>query len=108
MTPSLNMPGRLRRMASLWTSDYFLFPKLKEYLSGTRFSSDSDVKIADENWLNGQGRDLYQAGLNKLVLHSDNCLNRFGDYVEKLLENMPLNSIFYFLSNLNKYFLSPL
>ncbi|GBO19169.1 hypothetical protein AVEN_52108-1 [Araneus ventricosus] len=32
----------------------FPAPKLKEYLSGTRFSSDSDVKTATENWLNGQ------------------------------------------------------
>ncbi|GBM20687.1 hypothetical protein AVEN_105931-1 [Araneus ventricosus] len=29
------------------------------------------------------GRDLCQAGLNELVLRSDKCLNRFGDYVEK-------------------------
>ncbi|GBL54853.1 hypothetical protein AVEN_166734-1, partial [Araneus ventricosus] len=36
MTPSLSIPGRLRRMASRWPSDYFLFPKLKEHLSGTR------------------------------------------------------------------------
>ncbi|GBM34148.1 hypothetical protein AVEN_243196-1 [Araneus ventricosus] len=48
-------------------SDYFRFPKLKEQLSGPRFSSDSDVKTAAENWLNGQGRDFYQAGLKKLV-----------------------------------------
>ncbi|GBM20669.1 hypothetical protein AVEN_230249-1 [Araneus ventricosus] len=38
MIPSLNMSGRLRRMASRWPSDYFLFPKLEEHLSGTRFS----------------------------------------------------------------------
>ncbi|GBN89948.1 hypothetical protein AVEN_200418-1 [Araneus ventricosus] len=31
------------------------------------------------NWLNGQGRDFCQAGLNKLVLSSEKCLNRFGD-----------------------------
>ncbi|GBN50619.1 hypothetical protein AVEN_221032-1 [Araneus ventricosus] len=54
-----------------------------KHLSGTRFSSNSDAKTAAENWLNGQGRDFYKAGLNKLVLHSDKCLNRFGDYVEK-------------------------
>ncbi|GBM92616.1 hypothetical protein AVEN_160941-1 [Araneus ventricosus] len=52
-------------------------------LSGTRFSSESDVKTAAENWFNGQGRDFYQDGLNKLVLRSDKCLNRFGEYVEK-------------------------
>ncbi|GBO01386.1 hypothetical protein AVEN_267471-1 [Araneus ventricosus] len=61
------MIGRLCRMASRWTSDYFLFPKLKEYLSGTRFSSDiSNMKTAAVNWINGQGCDFYQVGLNKL------------------------------------------
>ncbi|GBM06845.1 hypothetical protein AVEN_173600-1 [Araneus ventricosus] len=65
------------------SGDYFLFPKLKEHLSGTRFSSDSDVETAAEYWLNGKGRDFCQAGLNKLVLLSYKCLNRFGDHVEK-------------------------
>ncbi|GBM06511.1 hypothetical protein AVEN_150351-1 [Araneus ventricosus] len=54
-----------------------------KHLSGPRFSSSSDVKTSAENWLNGQGRDFYQSGLNKLVLSSDKCLNVFGDYVEK-------------------------
>ncbi|GBN30069.1 hypothetical protein AVEN_254793-1 [Araneus ventricosus] len=34
-------------------SDYFLSPKFKEHLSGTSFSSDSDVKTAAENRLIG-------------------------------------------------------
>ncbi|GBM11840.1 hypothetical protein AVEN_26768-1 [Araneus ventricosus] len=46
----------------LWPSDYFFFPKLKEHLSGTRFSSNSDVKIAAESWFNGQGRHFYPMG----------------------------------------------
>ncbi|GBL93448.1 hypothetical protein AVEN_59657-1 [Araneus ventricosus] len=50
--------------------------------SGTRFSSESDVKQCLElaQWT---GRDFCQAVLNKLVLRSDKCLNRFGDSVEK-------------------------
>ncbi|GBM90791.1 hypothetical protein AVEN_842-1 [Araneus ventricosus] len=105
MTPSLNMPGSLRRMSSRCPSDYFLSPKLKEYLSGTRFSSDSDVEIAVENWLNGKGRDFYHVGLNKLARSSDKCLNRFGACVEKLsasIKRMPINSHLYLLSNVNK------
>ncbi|GBO37129.1 hypothetical protein AVEN_216341-1 [Araneus ventricosus] len=48
------------------------------------FLLNSDVKTAVDNWFSGQGRDFYQAGLNKLVLRSDKCLNRFGyDYLEK-------------------------
>ncbi|GBN45043.1 hypothetical protein AVEN_91974-1 [Araneus ventricosus] len=54
-----------------------------KHLSGTRFSSNSDVKTAAENCLNGQRRDFYQARLNKLGLRLDKFLNRFGDYVEK-------------------------
>ncbi|GBN42174.1 hypothetical protein AVEN_37355-1 [Araneus ventricosus] len=54
-----------------------------KHLFGTIFSSNSDVKTAAEKWLNRQGRDFYQAGFNKLVLRSDKCLNRVGDYVEK-------------------------
>ncbi|GBN16771.1 hypothetical protein AVEN_178919-1 [Araneus ventricosus] len=66
-----------------WPVDYFHSPKLKEHLSGTRFSLNSDVKTVAENWLNGQGLDFYQAGLNKLVQRSDKCLNRFSVYVGK-------------------------
>ncbi|GBL85738.1 hypothetical protein AVEN_107222-1 [Araneus ventricosus] len=47
-----------------------------------KISSNSDVKTAADNWLNGQGRDFYKAGLNKLVLLSDKCLNTLCDYVE--------------------------
>ncbi|GBN43040.1 hypothetical protein AVEN_23122-1 [Araneus ventricosus] len=71
MTPSFNMPRRLRRITSRCPNDHFLFPKLKEHLSATRFSSESDVKTATENWINGQRRDFYQDGLSKLVLRSD-------------------------------------
>ncbi|GBL94815.1 hypothetical protein AVEN_197502-1 [Araneus ventricosus] len=60
-------------------SNNFLLPKLKEHLSGKRFCSDSDVKTSAENC----GHDFYQAALNKLVLQSVRCRNRFGGYVEK-------------------------
>ncbi|GBN19362.1 hypothetical protein AVEN_49242-1 [Araneus ventricosus] len=67
-----------------WEYSLDLAPNLgSKHLFGTKFSSNSDVKTAAENSLNGQGRDFYQAGLNKLVLRSDKCLNRFDDYVEK-------------------------
>ncbi|GFT80569.1 uncharacterized protein TNCV_5122761 [Trichonephila clavipes] len=64
-------------------SDYFLFPRLKEHLSGKRFSSDSAVKTSTEILLKGQGPDSYQDGLSKLVLRSDKSLNRLDDYVDK-------------------------
>ncbi|GBN33647.1 hypothetical protein AVEN_206157-1 [Araneus ventricosus] len=54
MTPSLNKPGRLCQITSRGPNDYFLFPKLKEHLSGTRVSPESDVKTPRLNWLNRQ------------------------------------------------------
>ncbi|GFX53054.1 uncharacterized protein TNCV_1655131 [Trichonephila clavipes] len=63
--------------------DYFLFPRLKEHLSGKRFSSNSAVKTSAEIWLNGQGPHFYLDGLSKLYLRSDKCLGRLGDYVKK-------------------------
>ncbi|GBL93666.1 hypothetical protein AVEN_25652-1 [Araneus ventricosus] len=61
-----------------------LAPNLgSKHLSGTSFSSNSDVKTGAENWLNERRRGFYQDGLNKLVLRSDKYLNRFGDYVGK-------------------------
>ncbi|GBM34262.1 hypothetical protein AVEN_60598-1 [Araneus ventricosus] len=54
-----------------------------KHLFGTKFPSESDLKTLVENWLNGQGRDFSRGGLNKSVLRSDKCRNRFGDCVEK-------------------------
>ncbi|GBO37769.1 hypothetical protein AVEN_213245-1 [Araneus ventricosus] len=56
------MSGSSPCSQDLAPSDYFLFSKLKEQLSGTRLSSDSDVKTAAKNWLNGQRRVFYQTG----------------------------------------------
>ncbi|GFY25610.1 hypothetical protein TNCV_2487301 [Trichonephila clavipes] len=42
--------------------DYFLFPALKKYFSGRSFTSDSDIQIDAENWLDDQEPDYYQDG----------------------------------------------
>ncbi|GBM06590.1 hypothetical protein AVEN_220031-1 [Araneus ventricosus] len=83
--PSLNMSERLPRMASRWPSDYFLFSEIEGILIWNKviFRLPNGQGKLIWNWINGQGRDSYQAGLNKLVLRSDKCLNRFGDYVER-------------------------
>ncbi|GBL86506.1 hypothetical protein AVEN_194771-1 [Araneus ventricosus] len=74
---------RVRSLEALLYSPHSVPNLGSKHLSGTRFFSNNDVKTAAENWLDGQGRDFYQDGLNKLALRSDKCLNRFGDYVEK-------------------------
>lgn len=66
---------------------------MKVQLSGARFTIGSDVQTATEILLNRQ--ILYPDRLNKLVLHSDVSLNRFGDNVEKCSAIMLLNFFAY-------------
>ncbi|GBO08124.1 hypothetical protein AVEN_267543-1 [Araneus ventricosus] len=44
-------------------------------LSGARFSSDTGMKTAAENWLAGEVRHFYEARLKKLVWRSDKCID---------------------------------
>ncbi|GBM97721.1 hypothetical protein AVEN_125247-1 [Araneus ventricosus] len=47
----------LKFKREVWSHPYspYSAPSLgSKHLSGTRFSSESDVKTVDENWLNGQ------------------------------------------------------
>ncbi|GFS97713.1 hypothetical protein TNCV_2558701 [Trichonephila clavipes] len=44
------------------------------------------MKTSAEIWLNRQGPDFYQDGLNKLVLRSDKCLNRLGFQVLEFID----------------------
>jgi hypothetical protein len=64
-------------------SDFHLFPKFKEFLGGSRFKSDEEVKDAVKEWLNGLTAEVYGKGIQKLVTRYDKCLNVGGDYVEK-------------------------
>jgi hypothetical protein len=56
---------------------------LNEFLGGTRFKSDEEVKDAVKEWLNGLAAEVYDEGTQKLVTRYDKCLNVGGDYVEK-------------------------
>jgi histone-lysine N-methyltransferase SETMAR len=64
-------------------SDFYLFPKLKEFLGCRRFKSDEEVKDAVKGWLSGLAAEVYDEGIQKLVTRYDKCLNVGGDYVEK-------------------------
>jgi histone-lysine N-methyltransferase SETMAR len=64
-------------------SDFLLFPKLKEFLGGSRFKSDEEMKDAVKEWLNGLAAEVYGEDIQKLVTCYDKCLNVGGEYVEK-------------------------
>ncbi len=52
-------------------------------LGGQRFNSNDEVMKFTRNFLSNLDTLSYYAGLEKLVLHYDKCLNCCGNYVEK-------------------------
>ena len=68
----------------LTPGDFHLFSPLKKFLAGQRFTCDDEVKTAVRQCFRSQTTDFYRSGIAKLVLRWDKCLNRHGDYVEKL------------------------
>jgi hypothetical protein len=64
-------------------SDYHLFPKLKEHLSGKRFINDDEVKAEVRRFLNSMEVNWYDMGTQKLPLRLQKFIDRNGDYVEK-------------------------
>jgi histone-lysine N-methyltransferase SETMAR len=64
-------------------SDFHLFPKLKKHLRRLRFQTDEDVQQEVKRWLRLQHASFYLQGFDCLIYCHDNCLNRYGGYVEK-------------------------
>ena len=63
-------------------SDFHLFLKLKEHLSGLCFNDDDEVKDAVQHF-NSMAVNWYDMGIWKLPIHIQQCFDRNGDYVEK-------------------------
>ena len=62
-------------------SDYHLFTKLKDHLSGTHFSNDNEVKDAVKTLLRKVAGEVYNTGIQKLVPRLQKCIDLDGDYV---------------------------
>ncbi|GBL86187.1 hypothetical protein AVEN_131934-1 [Araneus ventricosus] len=61
-------------------SDFHLFLKLKEFLSGKRFGSDGELENAVTTWVNELASEEYDMGILKLMNRYDKCLN-VGDWI---------------------------
>jgi kynureninase len=55
---------------------------VKEALRG-RFSSDEEVIGMVQNWLKSQPKELFSAGIKKLVKQWNKCIEIKGNYFEK-------------------------
>jgi len=74
----LPRPPYLRDLAP---SNFCLFPLLKEYLSGTHFSSGNDAIASVEVFLQGQDELFYKTGIQKLRKRLNKCIEVGGGYV---------------------------
>lgn len=64
-------------------SDYYLFPNMKIWLGGQRFSTNSEVISETKAYFEDLGKDYYKEGIKKLQHRLTKCIALKGDYVEK-------------------------
>jgi len=64
-------------------SDYHLFPGLKKQLRVRHFSSDVEVIVAAETWLDGQPSEFSLSGLQTLEQRAKSVLSFVGSMLNK-------------------------
>jgi len=64
-------------------SDFYLFPKLKLFLAGQRFSSNQEAIAAVEEYFADLTKNHYRDGIMTLEHRWNKCIILKGDYVEK-------------------------
>jgi hypothetical protein len=64
-------------------SDFCLFPKLKLFLAGQRFSSNQEATAAVEGYFADLIKNYYRDRILVLEHHWNKCISLKEDYVEK-------------------------
>ncbi|XP_018311222.1 uncharacterized protein [Mycetomoellerius zeteki] len=64
-------------------SDYFLFPNLKKWFGGKRFTTREQLIAETEAYFEGLDKSYYSDGLKKLENRWIKCIKLKGDYIEK-------------------------
>jgi len=62
--------------------DFFLFPKIKSALKGTRFESEDTVKAKATQLLNSLTQDDLWHCFQQWKIRMERCRDREGDYIE--------------------------
>jgi histone-lysine N-methyltransferase SETMAR len=70
-------------------SDFFLFPNLKKWLGGRRFTSNEEVKAETNGYFAELEESYYCEGIKKLEHRWTKCTDLEGDNVEKLKKKNP-------------------
>jgi histone-lysine N-methyltransferase SETMAR len=64
-------------------SDFYLFPKLKLFLAGQRFSSNQEAIAAVEGYFADPTKNHYRDRIVALERRWNKCISLKGDYVKK-------------------------
>jgi hypothetical protein len=64
-------------------SDFCLFPKLKFFLAGQRFSSNREATAAVAGYFADLTKNHYRDGIMALEHRWNKCISLKGDYVKK-------------------------
>jgi len=64
-------------------SDFYLFPKLKLFLTGQRFSSNQEAIATVEGYFADLTKYHYRNGIMALEHHWNKCISLKGGYVKK-------------------------
>ncbi len=64
-------------------SDFWLFPRLKDYLGGNQFTSDEEVKQVTAEFYGGCSLSFYHEEISCLVTCYEKCLLNSGTHIEK-------------------------
>jgi hypothetical protein len=64
-------------------NDFYLFPKLKLFLAGQRFSSNQEVIVAVEGYCADLTKNCYRDGIMALEHRWNKCVSLKEDYVGK-------------------------
>ncbi|GBN16127.1 hypothetical protein AVEN_176702-1 [Araneus ventricosus] len=67
----------------LATSDFHLFPELKNWLGGPRFQKNEEIQSKVRAHLTSLAVTFFEEGIGNLAYRYDKCLNLNGDYVDK-------------------------
>jgi hypothetical protein len=74
--------GHLLFSPDLAHSDFYLFPKLKLFITGQRFSSNPEAIAVIEGYFADLTKNHYRDGIMALEQRSNKCISLKGNYVE--------------------------
>jgi len=81
--------------SDLAPSDFYLFPKLKLFLAGQRFSSNQEAIAAVEGYFPDLMKNHYRDGIIALEHRWNKCISLKGDFVENKNNVEIINSFFH-------------